>query len=93
MEPILDLRIISSALKHGVTEAQIWDCVFNIYIPPTVVAGHEPPALILLGITPDGLHLELGVESEGDGLYRVFHAMPMRERDRRWWSRQKRRKR
>ena len=93
MDPILDLRIISSALKHGVTENQIWDCVFNTQTPPITAAAYEPPAILLLGVTPDGLYLELGLESEGEGLYRVFHAMPMRERDKQWFRRQKRRRR
>lgn len=92
MDLILDLRILSSALKHGTTEAQIEDAVWNTELPPLVVASEDdPPTLVLLCVTPDGLHLEIAMAPEGDGRYRVFHAMPMRERDKRWFRRQKRR--
>ena len=71
------------------TETQIWDCITNRFDWPLMLNVAGSPAIILLGASMTDLHLIMGLYSEGEGVYRVFHARKMRERERRWFRQTK----
>ena len=87
------IRTISSAYKHGVTDEQILDSLYNPYRRPLLLRSTSDPAVVLaLAETEDGELFEIGYVPETDGIARVIHAMPMRDSYRKRY-RSKRRKR
>jgi len=74
------IRVISSAYKHGVSEVQILDSLYNPYRRPLLLRSQSDPAVVLaLAETEDGELFEIGYVPEKDGCARVIHAMPMRQ--------------
>jgi len=75
-----DIRIIASALKHGITKEQIYDCIYNPYKRPFLTkSNYDPDVIFVLGETQEYQLLEIAYAMEKDDIGRVFHAMPMRE--------------
>lgn len=87
------IRTISSAYKHGVTDEQIFDSLYNPYRRPLLLRSESDPTVVLaLAETEDGELFEIGYVPEKEGIARVIHAMPMRDSYRKRY-RTKRRKR
>lgn len=86
------IRIISSAYKHGVTDDQIHDSLYNPYRRPLLLRSQiDPTTVLALAETEDGELFEIAYAPEPNGQARVIHAMPMREAYRKRY-RKKRRK-
>lgn len=84
------IRIISSAYKHGVTEDDIYDSLYNPYTPPMLLRSQlDPTTVLALAETEDGELFELVYVPEPGQRARVIHAMPMREQYRRRYKRKR----
>ena len=87
-----NIRIISSAYKHGVTEEQIYDSLYNPYSRPILLRSEVDPTTILaLAETEDGELFEIAYAPEPNGQARVIHAMPMRPNYRKRYLKKRRR--
>mgnify|MGYP006904096027 CR=1 FL=1 len=88
------IRTISSAYKHGVTETQILDSLYNPYQRPLLLRSESDPTVVLaLAETEDGELFEIGYVPEQEGVARVIHAMPMRPSyQKRYQNKRKRRR-
>lgn len=79
---MIELRFIPNAFKHSVTEDEIWEVFLNETVKCVILKYKiSDPEIIYnaYGITEDGRYLEIGYVREKTSLYRVIHAMDMRE--------------
>jgi hypothetical protein len=78
----IELKFIPNAFKHGVTEDEIWEVFLNDIVKCIIVKYKKSGTDIIYnayGVTEDGNYLEIGYIRENTTLYRVIHAMDMRE--------------
>jgi hypothetical protein len=74
-----DLAIRDSALRHGYTEEQINHALRNPVKPPVLEQG-DLELMVVIGATPSGEVIEVGVMSPGLPGARVVHAMHARKK-------------
>ena len=76
----MDILILDSAHKHGITEESIYSCLFNIR--GGKLLNDPPPKHLLAGFDHLGNAIELiTIEEEGRNLLIVIHAMKLRRQN------------
>ena len=74
----MDIAILESALKHGITEESILSCLFNIR--GDKILDDPPPKHLIAGFDHLGHALELVViENEESNQMIVIHAMKLQK--------------
>lgn len=89
----LNLRFVSNAFKHGITEDEIWEVFLNDDIIPVIVKykkTHSDTIYNAFGLTEDGRYLEIGYVKEHASQYRIIHAMDMRDSSRKRFKKNRR---
>jgi hypothetical protein len=77
----MDILILDSAYKHGITEESIYSCLFNVR--GGKLLNEPPPKHLLAGFDHLGNAIELiTIEEEGRNLLVVIHAMRLRKENR-----------
>ncbi len=78
----LELRFVTNAFKHGVTEDEMWEVFLNDIVRCVIVKYKKAgPDTIYnaYGVTESGRYLEIGYVRETASKYRVIHAMDLRD--------------
>jgi len=89
----LELRFVSNAFKHNVTEDEVWEVFLNQDIKCIIIRyknAHPETIYNAYGITEDGRYLEIGYVKETVFRYRIIHAMDMRKSARRRFKKMRR---
>ena len=74
----MDILVLESAYKHGITEESIRHCLFNA--KGGELLGDPPPKHMLVGFDNSGNAIELiTIEDEERNLLVVVHAMRLRK--------------
>ena len=74
----MDILILDSAYKHGITDESIYSCLFNIR--GDKILDDPPPKHLLAGFDHLGNALELiTIEEEERNLLVVIHAMRLQK--------------
>jgi uncharacterized protein (UPF0371 family) len=77
----MDILILDSAYKHGITEESIYSCLFNVR--GGKLLNEPPPKHLLAGFDHLGNAIELiTIEDEERNILVVIHAMKLRKRHR-----------
>jgi uncharacterized protein (UPF0371 family) len=77
----MDILILDSAYKHGITEESIYSCLFNVR--GGKLLNDPPPKHLLAGFDHLGNAIELiTIEEEDRNLLIVIHAMGLRKQNR-----------
>ena len=75
----MDILILDTAYKHGITEESIYSCLFNVR--GGKLLKDPPPKHLLAGFDHLGNALELvTIEEEDRNLLIVIHAMKLRKK-------------
>ena len=76
----MDILILDSALKHGITKERIYSCLFNAR--GGELLNDPPPKHLLAGFDHLGNALELvTIEDEERNLLIVIHAMKLQKQN------------
>ena len=76
----MDILILDSAYKHGITEESIYSCLFNVR--GGKLLNDPPPKHLLAGFDRLGNAIELvTIEDEERNLLIVIHAMKLRRQN------------
>jgi hypothetical protein len=74
----VEIVILDSALKHGITEDRILSCLFNVR--GDKLLDNPPPKHLLAGFDNLGNALEIiAIEDDEQGCLVVIHAMGLRK--------------
>ena len=77
----MDILILDSAHKHGITDESIYSCLFNVR--GGKLLNDPPPKHLLAGFDHLGNALELiTIEDEERSLLIVIHAMKLQKQNR-----------
>lgn len=75
----MDIIILDSAYKHGITEESIMHCLFHSN--NDVVVSHPPTKRVVVGFDHHGNAIEIvAIEDEERDRLMVFHAMKIRKK-------------
>ncbi|MEZ0374916.1 MAG: hypothetical protein ACAI44_37870, partial [Candidatus Sericytochromatia bacterium] len=78
----IDLQYTESAFRHGISDIEIEECLFNEDTPPLILRSKQDASVkIALGQSCSGQYLEIAFRVVKKNVWCVFHAMPMREAD------------
>jgi hypothetical protein len=77
----MDILILDSARKHGITDESIYSCLFNVR--GGKLLNDPPPKHLLAGFDNLGNALEIiTIEEEERNLLLVIHAMKLQKQNR-----------
>ena len=77
----MDILILDSARKHGITDESIYSCLFNVR--GGKLLNDPPPKHLLAGFDHLGNALEIiTIEEEERNLLLVIHAMKLQKQNR-----------
>ena len=76
----MEILILDSARKHGITDESIYSCLFNVR--GDKILDDPPPKHLLAGFDHSGNALEIiTIEEEARNLLVVIHAMKLQKQN------------
>lgn len=90
MDEFIEVQYAASAFKHGIPEIEMEECLFNEDDPPLILRSKQDASVkVAYGQSYSGQYLEVAFRMVGKSVWCVFHAMPMREADKKRFKRRK----
>lgn len=82
MDEYIEIHYAESAFKHGIPALEIEECLFNEEEPPLILRSKQDTSVkVAYGQSYSGQYLEIAFRIVKTATWHVFHAMPMREAD------------
>lgn len=90
MDEFIALEYVPSAFKHGIPDVEIEECLFNEDDPPLILRSRQDASVkVAYGQSYSGQYLEVAFRVVKKSVWCVFHAMPMRDGDKKRFKRRK----
>lgn len=82
MDEFIEVTYVESAFKHGIPEVEIEECLFNEDDLPLILRSKQDESVkVAYGQSYSGQYLEVAFRVVNQSVWCVFHAMPMRDAD------------